>query len=77
MPRPTNRLSALKVKKDGTHLHTYNIKPAEKTDTTVIHVEATSTNAADYVVNKLKATLYKRELKKKNVTSIAAEVVQP
>jgi hypothetical protein len=67
----------LKVKGNGSRHHTYNIKPAEKTDVTVVHVEAKSTSAADFTITKLKPTLYKREVKKKNVTSVTADVVQP
>jgi len=67
----------LTVKKDGTHKHVYNIKPVEKDDKTVVHVEATATSAADFSIFKLKPTLYKREVKKKDVSGIVADVVQP
>ena len=67
----------LKVKKNGTHQHTYNVKPVENTDKTVVHVEATATSAADFAVTKLKPTLYKREVNKKDVSNVVADVVQP
>ncbi len=67
----------LKVKGNGTRQHTYNIKPIEKMDVNVVHVEATSMSAADFTITKLKPTLYKREIKKKHITSVTADVVQP
>jgi hypothetical protein len=66
----------LKVKKDGSHQHTYNVKAVDK-DTTVVHVEASATSAADFTISKLKPTLYKREVKKGSLSGITADVVQP
>jgi hypothetical protein len=67
----------LKVKKNGTHLHTYNVKSVDNLDKAVVHVEAKATSAADFTITQLKPTLYKRQVKKKNVFNVAAEVVQP
>jgi hypothetical protein len=67
----------LKIKKNGTHHHAYNVKPVENTDKTVVHAEANATSAADFAITKLKPTLYKREVSKKKIAGIAAEVVQP
>jgi hypothetical protein len=66
----------LKVKNDGTHARTYKIKPTGN-DTVAVLVEATSTSAADFTITKLKPTLFKRAVPKKDVSGITAEVVQP
>jgi hypothetical protein len=65
----------LKVKKDGTHKHTYNVR--QDNDTVVVNAEATATNAADFAFSKLKATIFKREVKKSQLTGVTAVVVEP
>jgi hypothetical protein len=66
----------LKVKKDGTHKHSYKFKTTDN-DTVIVNAEATSTNAADFTFSKLKPKLFKREFGKSKVSGITAEVVQP
>ena len=73
---PITAKEKLKVKNNGSRAHTYKIKPTGN-DTVVIHAEATSTSAADFTITKLKPTLFKRAVPKKDVSGITAEVVQP
>ena len=64
------------MKKDGTHKRTYKFKPTDK-DTVIVQVEATSTSAADFTITKLTPKVFKREVPKKKVSGITAEVVEP
>ena len=67
----------LKVKKDGSRQRTYKFRSPDNTDVVIINSEATSTSAADFTIKKLKPKLFKREVPKKDVTGITAEVVEP
>jgi hypothetical protein len=40
-------------------------------------VEASATSAADFTVSKVKPTLYKRGVKKTDVRSVSADVIEP
>lgn len=65
----------LKVKKDGTRKHVYNFR--HDNDTVIVHAEATASSAADFTFSKLKATIFKREVKKAQLTGVTAVVVEP
>ena len=66
----------LETKKDGTRARTYKFKPTGN-DTVVVHAEATSTSAADFVVTKLKPTLFKLAIPKSQVSNVVPTVVAP
>jgi hypothetical protein len=65
----------LTIKNNGIHKHVYNVR--QDNDTVVVHVEATATSAADFTFSKVKPTIFKREVKKADVTGVTATVVAP
>ena len=67
----------LKVKKDGTRQRTYKFRSPDNTDVVIVRTDAKSTSAADFTITKLKPKLFKREVPKKDVSSITAQVVEP
>ena len=73
---PITCKETLKVKDNGVHKRTYKFRQTGN-DNVLIVVEAKSTSAADFTVTSLKPTLFKREIGKKKVTGIVAEVVGP
>jgi hypothetical protein len=73
---PITCKETLKVKNNGVHKRTYKFRQTGN-DNVLIVVEAKSTSVADFTVTSLKPTLFKREIGKKKVTGIVAEVVGP
>jgi len=67
----------LKVKKDRTRQRTYKFRSPDNTDVVIVRTDAKSTSAADFTITKLKPKLFKREVPKKDVSSITAQVVEP